>query len=495
MAMLKRKRCTVYCLLLFGSVFAFFSMFPWKNVKCEHLEISSVTFTNGFVCSRNDNQQLLLLQPVQDESRMVEDLQDYIRPSQTANNFLNRHLERKLPTENLTRLNAKSSVVTGPKSSIDTIDIKTFPDHNTQDNHVKIAQSSNREYENVYGSVEEHYFKAIKPKLKSMALRKNKVHILIVTNRRSGSSFLGQFFNQNPQTFFQFEPLKLTEWKKEFYPDMADYLHHLMKCEFDKMPYLLEFFNYESLHRASSKLMIEPPLCNASFKSPFSPSMVKKKCQPLKLIPLMQACRNKQSHAAKLIRLYNLSSLEPLAFDPEINLKIIHLVRDPRGTYLSRSKLKGTNISLKLGASLDSNISYLCRRINRNLEFIRSQPAWIQGKYKLIRYEDIAYHPEQLAQEIYDFTGMGQVPKEVVQWIQNNTKEITKPDKENQNIYYSTSRDASQVTEAWRYKVPLQVVLRMQDFCRETLRDLGYLEVKTEEELLNKSRSLVIAKH
>ena len=99
--------------------------------------------------------------------------------------------------------------------------------------------------------------------------------------------------------------------------------------------------------------------------------------------------------------------------------------------------------------------------------------------------------PMELAQEIYDFTGMGPLPNSVQQWILNNTKSMVKPSDKSANTYYSTSRDASKVSEAWRYHVPYKVALRMQDLCRETLRELGYVEVKTEQELMDKNNSLV----
>ncbi|XP_022087726.1 carbohydrate sulfotransferase 1-like [Acanthaster planci] len=323
--------------------------------------------------------------------------------------------------------------------------------------------------------------------------RTDKIHVVIVTNRRSGSSFLGQFFNQNPKVFFQFEPLKLTEWKREFYPDRIQYLRRLLKCQFLRTPYLDEFYNREPLHRRSSQVLVEPPLCNITLRyhRPLTDNAMRY-CPPLETTPLMQACQKKQHQAVKLIRLYNISSLEEMACDPDINLKVLHLVRDPRATHHSKSRIRRANVSLELGKSLDADISYLCKRINRNLDFAGSMPAWLRGRYKLIRYEDIAYEPRELAREIYEFVGLGRLPQKVLKWIQDNTQRNVQPSFKSHDTPYILTKNASQVPEAWRHHVPIQVVLRMQEFCGETLRRLGYKEVKSKQELLDNSNSLVV---
>ena len=38
---------------------------------------------------------------------------------------------------------------------------------------------------------------------------KNQTRILIMTHHRSGSSFTGQLFNQHPDVFYMYEPLKI----------------------------------------------------------------------------------------------------------------------------------------------------------------------------------------------------------------------------------------------------------------------------------------------
>ncbi|XP_022108708.1 carbohydrate sulfotransferase 1-like [Acanthaster planci] len=491
MAKARRKQCLIISLLpLLGLMLLHFGTIPTKILQYGHLALSSKSILQTFrlgISSHDEN--VMLLKPMEDESKLLDFVLGEAIPSKIQ---LNYHLKGKLQAKRLTPLSPEvfSTTDSPPMVRSKTLHV---PVHVGVHVPGKVASVRKEELDNSTEVSERHYFQASKPAMKSRD-KHNKipVHILIVTNRRSGSSFLGQFFNQHPNIFFQFEPLKLTEWKKEFYPDRTGYLRHLVKCEFNKTPYLVEFYNHEPLHRASSRVMTSPPLCNLTLSSQLRSEYKNMKCPPLETEPLIQACRKKHHQAIKLIRLYSISSLESVALDVGINLKIIHLVRDPRATYISKSRVPGANVTLELGKSLDIGISYLCRRINRNLDFVRSQPVWLQGKYKLVRYEDIAHDPQKLAEDIYDFTGLGQLPQEVFRWIQKNTlKSAIKPGHQKVNSYYSTSRNASQVPEAWRNQVPLKVVLRMQEICRKTLSNLGYLEVTTTKELVDKSKSLV----
>ncbi|XP_072024237.1 carbohydrate sulfotransferase 1-like [Amphiura filiformis] len=308
------------------------------------------------------------------------------------------------------------------------------------------------------------------------------VHIVIVTNRRSGSSFLGQIFNQNPNVFFHFEPLKLTEWKKELYPNATKLITNIFKCRFDATPFLMEMYNHESLHRESSKVLITPPLCNLS-------SIVNRH-NPVNFCPrltndvTMDVCRRYRHVVVKTIRMYSVSALEEIVHNPDLNVKVIHLMRDPRGIYISRTKAEKKTLSL--GSDLDQDVSYICRRMRKNLEFVKSAPMWLDGRYLRVRYEEVAENPRIWTQKLYNFTGLGTVPDDVIKWIDKNTQATF-----NLNAY-STQRDSASTSQAWRKTPSIEVVQQMQSLCHSVLLDLGYLEVNNVDELRNTSLSLVV---
>lgn len=315
--------------------------------------------------------------------------------------------------------------------------------------------------------------------LKPAPKKDNPIRILIVTNRRSGSSFLGQTLNQNPKIFFHFEPLKLLEKKPGIYANQSVFLSLLLSCKFKKMPFLMDFYNKERLHRSGSLALTSPPLCTLSI--PINSTNVRQ-CDKLHPTFSASVCARYTHTAAKLIRLYNISSLEKLITQEDLNLKIIHLVRDPRGILSSRSRTEER--MLNVDKSLDGEAGYLCRRMKSNLKVASSQPPWLKDRYKLVRYEDIAYDPERWVGEIYKFAGLGPIPSEVLSWIRINTN-LQSSGK------YSTSRDSKETAEAWRKHLSLPVAKRIGEVCKDVFSLLKYQHVGNVEELSNMKESLV----
>ena len=129
--------------------------------------------------------------------------------------------------------------------------------------------------------------------------------------------------------------------------------------------------------------------------------------------------------ASKLIRA-DLELLRPLIVDDNINLKIIHLVRDPRGSALSRIKyrlsekispivcsqfpkhgrLKPLNL-FSVTPETRSTVRGMCKWIRKNAVVSPDLlPAWLQRRYYLVRYEDFADTPLKVTQDLYRFVGI-----------------------------------------------------------------------------------------
>ncbi|XP_033124779.1 carbohydrate sulfotransferase 1-like [Anneissia japonica] len=297
---------------------------------------------------------------------------------------------------------------------------------------------------------------------------KTATHILIVTNRRSGSSFLGQLFNQNKNIFFHFEPLKSIEQTvpRQFFPgNSTEMISDIFKCRFPPKHLLLNFYSRNYLHRMSSRVLSSSPLCEPEETSAKRPT-----CKALKSTTTRSECTKYKQFAIKTIRFAKLQDIEPLARDPSLNLKIIHLVRDPRGTFISRAKSEKKPMDMT--ADELNNVRYLCLRMQQNLEFVTNVPTpdWLKGIYKIVRYEDMARKPAETAQDIYDFAGLGRLPRNVVQWLRNNTKT-------SRGDSYAVTRNSSATWQEWRYSIPFETSVGIQDVCRDVLRLLGYREV------------------
>ena len=161
-------------------------------------------------------------------------------------------------------------------------------------------------------------------------------HILVLTTWRSGSTFLGDLLNHYRGSFYYFEPLHYyskaknnkntpnpvqseTEFLKSlmqcnFTAENIGFLHHASKSD---NKFLFKNHNFR-LWNTCHNLLPNDMMC-------FMPEYLNTVCPlfPIKLI--------------KTVRL-QMRLIEELINDSSLGLKVIFLVRDPRGTYNSRSE-------------------------------------------------------------------------------------------------------------------------------------------------------------
>lgn len=186
-----------------------------------------------------------------------------------------------------------------------------------------------------------------------------KTHILILATTRSGSSFVGQLFNQHLDVFYLFEPLyhvqntlipRFTQGKspadrRVMLGASRDLLRSLYDCDL----YFLENYikpppvNHTTdriFRRGASRVLCSRPVCDA----PGSGDLVLeegdcvRRCGLLNLTVAAEACRERSHVAIKTVRVPEVNDLRALVEDPRLNLKVIQLVRDPRGILASRSE-------------------------------------------------------------------------------------------------------------------------------------------------------------
>ena len=162
-------------------------------------------------------------------------------------------------------------------------------------------------------------------------------HILIATTWRSGSTFLGDLMNRYPGTFYSFEPLHyidhkhgiFTEITKEMQTEFIDLVSQVFKCK-PESGYFIHANKPENrflfrhnfrLWNVCENLLMAGAAC-------FMPELYLSTCPifPIRVI--------------KTVRL-RVEETEKLILDPELGktLKIVVLVRDPRGVMNSRSSM------------------------------------------------------------------------------------------------------------------------------------------------------------
>ncbi|KAL2087066.1 hypothetical protein ACEWY4_018125 [Coilia grayii] len=337
-----------------------------------------------------------------------------------------------------------------------------------------------------------------------------KQHILILAATRSGSSFFGQLFNHHPDVFYLYEPLNQIQMalqstqanRRMILGASRDLLRGLFLCDL----HLLEAYitpapeNHITDHlkrRGASKALCTPPVCDS-----FAPHLVnvteaecEQKCGSLNLTLASQACQQRGSVVIKTVRVPEVSDVKDLLEDPRLNLKVIQLVRDPRGVLASRMLAFPENYPLmrlwKMKHQKPEGLNLtqvpVCEDFLSSVTTALSQPAWLRGRYMLVRYEDVASNTLQKVQEIFETLALP-VDEDIMDWIDKNTK--GKYDWSPMDAF-STKRDSATNSENWRLKLSFGMVEYLQTFCKTTLNQLGYKIVNSSTELKNVSLSLV----
>uniref|UniRef100_A0A8D2JP83 Sulfotransferase n=1 Tax=Sciurus vulgaris TaxID=55149 RepID=A0A8D2JP83_SCIVU len=336
-------------------------------------------------------------------------------------------------------------------------------------------------------------------------------HVLLMATTRTGSSFVGEFFNQQGNIFYLFEPLWHIERTVSFEPGGAnaagsalvyrDVLKQLFLCDL----YVLEHFisplpedhlTQFMFRRGSSRSLCEDPVCTPFVKKVFEKYHCKnRRCGPLNVTLAAEACRRKEHMALKAVRIRQLEFLQPLAEDPRLDLRVIQLVRDPRAVLASRMvAFAGKYETWKkwLSEGQDRLKEEEVQRLRGNCESIRlsaelglRQPAWLRGRYMLVRYEDVAQQPLQKAREMYRFAGIPLTPQ-VEDWIQKNTQAAL-----DGNGIYSTRKNSSEQFEKWRFSMPFKLAQVVQAACGPAMHLFGYKLARDAASLTNRSVSLL----
>ncbi|XP_058502258.1 carbohydrate sulfotransferase 6-like [Solea solea] len=326
-----------------------------------------------------------------------------------------------------------------------------------------------------------------------------KVHVLLLSSWRSGSSFMGQVFSQHPSVFYLMEP-GFHVWTKHPKSGMRslrmalrDLFRSLFQCDFSVMDsYMPEHPQLASLFRwIVSRALCSPPACSLTPRNQISnQTLCAKKCNVQGLQGAEQACGTYSHVVLKTVRFFELESLYPLFQDPNLDLRIIHLIRDPRAVFRSREE-SGWILAHDSAVLLEHRqvpageveyeaIQEICRshvRINERATV--NTPPFLEDRYRMVRYEDMAQDPLKEITSLYNFLGL-EMTTELKEWIYKMTNGNGKGSK--LDAFKITSRNAVDVSRAWRTMLPHSKVKRVQEVCKEAMLLLGYRTVDSEEE-------------
>uniref|UniRef100_A0A3P9DUU8 Sulfotransferase n=1 Tax=Maylandia zebra TaxID=106582 RepID=A0A3P9DUU8_9CICH len=291
------------------------------------------------------------------------------------------------------------------------------------------------------------------------------VHVLLLSSWRSGSSFLGQVFSHwHVWTKLQKNGARALRMA------VRDLLRSVFQCDFSVMEsYLPEYPNVSSLFMWShSRALCSPPICSLTPRNQFSNQT----------LWVEQACDSYSHVVYKDVRLFELESLYPLLQDSNLDLRIIHLVRDPRAVVdnaivLEQKRIKEAEVQYQV-------MQEICRsHVRINERAVLKPPPFLKGRYKLVRYEDMARNPLEEINAMYQFVGL-EMTTELATWIYKVTHGKGKGSIK--EAFKITSRSATNVSQAWRTMLPYNKVRRIQEVCKGAMSLLGYRTVNSEKE-------------
>ncbi|KAL2762128.1 carbohydrate sulfotransferase 6 precursor [Daubentonia madagascariensis] len=337
-----------------------------------------------------------------------------------------------------------------------------------------------------------------------------RVHVLVLSSWRSGSSFVGQLFSQHPDVFYLMEPawhvwVALSKGSASaLHMAVRDLVRSVFLCDMDVfdayMPWrskLSHLFQW-----AVSRALCSPPACSAFPRGAISSEAV---CKPLcarRPFSLAQeACRSYSHVVLKEVRFFNLQVLYPLLRDPALNLRIVHLVRDPRAVLRSRER-SVLELARDNGIVLGTNgtwveadpglrvVREVCRSHVRIAEAATLKPPpFLRGRYRLVRFEDLAREPLAEIRALYAFVGLSLTPQ-LEAWIHNITHGSGLGSR--LEAFETTSRNALNVSQAWRHALPFAKIRRVQELCAGALQLLGYRPVSSQDEQRDLALDLVL---
>ena len=293
--------------------------------------------------------------------------------------------------------------------------------------------------------------------------------IILTTNVRSGSSFVGELLKNDPDSFYAYEPLMFITRKFD------DFNGKTQECKNNTVRALVDLMVNCKIERLKKCKGISINWTKSAFG-----------LKGATFDGVHEKCVAKKHRATKVNRAHDLQELVS-AFEQE-NTFIVYLVRDPRGIMTSRNKIWGNKTMTEFNKKMKNQAKLLCGHFDKNLEFLenefRKSKSVIQDWVVVIRYEDFAYNPQGMAQKLYSFLGR-EIPENVEEFIIESTNGKGRQGR------FNTNRNSTATAEAWKQRITKKQLEFIQKTCSNMMARMGYKLVYDHSVLLNKTYSLV----
>ena len=303
------------------------------------------------------------------------------------------------------------------------------------------------------------------------------VNVLLYARYRGGSTFLGDFFRTNTELLYMFEPLKRGTNIYSPRQDTELILGQMFACNFDTI------YKYTG---AADFWLKQCVFCR--YPDPVTACI--RKLPEVSEEEVTSTCVKVKTRVIKTIRVETLNDMVGMM---RKGVKVIQLVRDPRGTMSSRRAIypplrKDPNI-------FREEVRDLCVRAVKDVESLRQMtsksPDLVTNNYLVVRYEDLARNASHWLAEIYRF--MGRTPDTSARtWARNTESASLSNPRDTELNFFTTQRANPFYTSiSWRRKLGYNEARVVEEECQTYLDMFGYDKVPSEEIQGNMSYSLI----
>lgn len=282
--------------------------------------------------------------------------------------------------------------------------------------------------------------------------------ILLFAYFRSGSTFLGDLLQQNWKSFYTFEPLHFMSDGVRIEDDRVKEAHHLIekifRCDFEDLKYYVEWVKKtrnQFLFKWNKFLW---GICRFRIYSCFDTNFIQQTCLRAK-VQIMKVARLQMRHLETLLPKIN-----------DLNVRIVYLVRDPRGTLKSRQNMMWCSKK-----SNCSDISSLCSEMRQDLNSFKQFKKIYPSRFTLVKYEDLSTDPNTYAKQLLDQFSIP-YSASVKRFLKVHTNSRSS-DYSKRNPY-TTIRNSKSVAYEWMQTLNMTDILQVQNTCGDLLQELGY---------------------
>ncbi|XP_063674265.1 carbohydrate sulfotransferase 3-like [Bolinopsis microptera] len=276
---------------------------------------------------------------------------------------------------------------------------------------------------------------------------------ILLSQPRSGSSWIGSFFDSHPDVFYIYEPLhpqvyrdsKIHLTAEKFQEEI---LRNLCRCEFTE-----EIISH-GIQERSSKVSRSKGMLGV-----LSPNADE----------LSEQCKRSKHTIAKVLQLKHFQMFTSLSKECEIN--VIHLIRDPRASIKSRMDtfkrfLAEEQEIEEFTPDIIADSSHkICTEITTRANQLQRHNHLLQ--YSTILYENVVKNPLEKAKELFRTVGIdwsASVEKRVLHSISGSSE----------GGGFDTVKDTSRLLGRWRREAGEEYIRAVEQGCTQLMSTVGY---------------------